>query len=263
MWPGNRGFNFFALTQEVISAVGLFDENIFPAFWEDRDYQYRLRLWPEARVKTFRSIRLWHGVDEPGSGGYSEMYGPNENNSGHVQSRSVSGNRSTSLESPQQGLRGRRFNYTSGTVYLGRQWVRTMQRASPLSMDYLMLKWGCNRTLTEQFHHLMSCEHVYPFGNGDHWLGYWQLNDSNVRGIREYYQTMKIDDSEGEADSIATKQFRDSLSASLSSPPPPKRKKSKYSFEDVKKFHHSRKRKVILAHNGNSNRKQKAGRTAG
>ena len=60
--PGGKGFNLFALSREVIENCGYFDENIFPAFWEDRDYKVRLLLWSAAKVKTFSNIRPLHGL---------------------------------------------------------------------------------------------------------------------------------------------------------------------------------------------------------
>ncbi|CAN0112490.1 unnamed protein product, partial [Ectocarpus fasciculatus] len=59
--PGGKGFNLFAISREVVEHVGLFDENIYPAFWEDRDYLYRVKLWSGARVRTFGDIRPIHG----------------------------------------------------------------------------------------------------------------------------------------------------------------------------------------------------------
>jgi hypothetical protein len=62
--PGGKGFNLFALNQEVIQNCGYFDENIFPAFWEDRDYKIRLKLWSGTKIRTFADIRPIHGSDE-------------------------------------------------------------------------------------------------------------------------------------------------------------------------------------------------------
>lgn len=59
--PGGRGFNLFALNQDVLKYCGMFDENIFPAFWEDTDYRIRLQRWDGAKVKTFGGIRMFHG----------------------------------------------------------------------------------------------------------------------------------------------------------------------------------------------------------
>jgi len=41
---GNHGASCFAITDACIERVGLFDENIFPAYLEDCDYSYRMKL---------------------------------------------------------------------------------------------------------------------------------------------------------------------------------------------------------------------------
>eukprot|EP00607_Mallomonas_marina_P007069 CAMPEP_0182434672 /NCGR_PEP_ID=MMETSP1167-20130531/71098_1 /TAXON_ID=2988 /ORGANISM="Mallomonas Sp, Strain CCMP3275" /LENGTH=52 /DNA_ID=CAMNT_0024624799 /DNA_START=59 /DNA_END=214 /DNA_ORIENTATION=+ len=47
------GYNFFLLDSDVISAVGYFDENIFPAFFEDNDYNIRVMRWGGVRWTTY------------------------------------------------------------------------------------------------------------------------------------------------------------------------------------------------------------------
>lgn len=41
---GNHGASWFAITQHGVNAVGLFDENIYPAYLEDCDWSYRADL---------------------------------------------------------------------------------------------------------------------------------------------------------------------------------------------------------------------------
>ena len=332
---GNRGFNFFALTREVVQAVGLFDENIFPAFWEDRDYQYRLGLWDGARIRTFKNVKLWHGVDvsaeeqgyyrvgsgdrddveeEDGDGGggggevvessdgdgsrgdaLGDVTGvrvtatagvatdvdtgssprreaPFERNNITKNGEYVNSNglgwkkvsSSVSVSSVEQrdsssnssGSGMRRYNYTSGTVYLGVQWLRTMQLASDRSINYLMRKWGCNRTLTEKYHHLMYCKHTHPFGNPLLGLDHWQLNQTSIQEIREFYDNSSSSlssgdhySSDGTQESFVAR-LSDSLNVNLS---PRKRSPTTYSFAEVRRYHHSRRSKVIMAHKKRKN----------
>jgi hypothetical protein len=62
--PG--GFNLFALTKEVVDNVGYFDENFFPAFYEDNDYSRRYELWGKSinvlKWCTYMNIKPYHGV---------------------------------------------------------------------------------------------------------------------------------------------------------------------------------------------------------
>lgn len=56
----NVAWNTFSLGSDIVKAIGLFDENYHPAYYEDTDYMERLRLanqldnvvWSTAPVKT-------------------------------------------------------------------------------------------------------------------------------------------------------------------------------------------------------------------
>jgi hypothetical protein len=47
--PANLWSNF-AITKNAVSKVGFFDENLYPAFWEDADYGWRTRKVCEMRL---------------------------------------------------------------------------------------------------------------------------------------------------------------------------------------------------------------------
>jgi GT2 family glycosyltransferase len=42
--PGQNMFSFFGMTRRLYEAVGEFDENFWPAYYEDNDYAYRMKL---------------------------------------------------------------------------------------------------------------------------------------------------------------------------------------------------------------------------
>jgi hypothetical protein len=155
--PGGRGFNLFALSRQVIENCGLFDENLFPAFWEDRDYQYRLSLWPGARIRTYRTIRPWHG--EHGDSVSSEK---------------------------------RAFNYTSGTVYLGKEWSQVMKVSAEWNLRYVTGKWGCDLTNALRLHHLLNCTFTTPFNRTGASLAEWTLNRERIHEMRASYDQSKI-----------------------------------------------------------------------
>jgi hypothetical protein len=54
------GYNLFALTPAVIRRIGYFDENFFPAFYEDYDYDMRLEI-AGVRRHCYMHINPWHG----------------------------------------------------------------------------------------------------------------------------------------------------------------------------------------------------------
>jgi hypothetical protein len=49
------GFACFAITQTVVEKVGLFDENIYPCYFEDNDYHRRMKL---AKVEELKMVNL-------------------------------------------------------------------------------------------------------------------------------------------------------------------------------------------------------------
>jgi len=156
--PGGKGYGLFALSAEVIQHIGLFDENIFPAFWEDRDWKMRLSLWSGARVKTYRLIRPWHGL--------------------HGDNKSVSVVR-----------------YISGTSYLPSSWRDLSSKAGGWNQRYVVEKWGCNLTHSIQRHDLLDCVYKTPFNNPAHGLSYWKKNKRRIQKLRELYKAaMNISD---------------------------------------------------------------------
>lgn len=158
--PGGRGFNLFGLSRDVVDNCGLFDENIFPAFWEDRDYQFRLSLWPGSRIGTYKQIRPWHG---------ERFTAPLLD--------------STSMTS--DNFR-KQFNYTSGTIYLGPKWRAAMKAASDSNVRYVVNKWGCDMKLAKIKHHLLDCKYLTPF-NMSVPIGYWKRDESRLQRVIETY----------------------------------------------------------------------------
>ena len=57
---GGSGFNVIAMTSSVLNRVGYFDENYFPAYYEDVDFEIRMML-DGTRSKVYRNITPWHG----------------------------------------------------------------------------------------------------------------------------------------------------------------------------------------------------------
>ncbi|MFL6227743.1 MAG: glycosyltransferase family 2 protein [Pyrinomonadaceae bacterium] len=57
---GNHGYSIFALRRRGVETVGYFDENFYPAYLEDCDYAYRLKLLG-ARASNVPGINAVHG----------------------------------------------------------------------------------------------------------------------------------------------------------------------------------------------------------
>lgn len=58
---GTGGWSAFAVTDYIIKQVGLFDENFFPAYFEDEDYDVRLKVMG-FKLKTM-DVTIWHGLN--------------------------------------------------------------------------------------------------------------------------------------------------------------------------------------------------------
>jgi hypothetical protein len=59
---GGGAYNAFAMTRPAINRFGLFDENIYPAFFEDNDFQVRQeRMQPPMLPVVLRDVIMHHG----------------------------------------------------------------------------------------------------------------------------------------------------------------------------------------------------------
>jgi GT2 family glycosyltransferase len=61
---GNHGASWFAITAHGVEKVGLFDENIYPAYLEDCDWSYRADLMGVRRLTLVGDVRAKHGDDK-------------------------------------------------------------------------------------------------------------------------------------------------------------------------------------------------------
>jgi glycosyltransferase involved in cell wall biosynthesis len=57
---GNHGYSIFVLTKCGVGLAGYFDENFYPAYLEDCDYSYRLKLL-DVRASNVPDIQAIHG----------------------------------------------------------------------------------------------------------------------------------------------------------------------------------------------------------
>lgn len=60
-------YNAFAMTRSAIDRFGLFDENIYPVFYEDNDFQLRqTRMKPPLKVKVLKDVVMLHNKGTEG-----------------------------------------------------------------------------------------------------------------------------------------------------------------------------------------------------
>ena len=60
---GATGWSCFALTARAVERVGTFDENIYPVYFEDQDYEWRLERAGLASVHV-RDVLVVHGAED-------------------------------------------------------------------------------------------------------------------------------------------------------------------------------------------------------
>lgn len=60
---GATGWSCFALTARAVREVGTFDENIFPVYFEDQDYEWRLHRAGLAS-DHIRDVLVVHGAED-------------------------------------------------------------------------------------------------------------------------------------------------------------------------------------------------------
>jgi hypothetical protein len=82
---GDGIYNAFAMTRTAINRFGLFDENIYPAFFEDNDFQLRqTRMQPPLQPVVLRDVIMHHG--KPQESAYlSGMATPDDPNHEHAE----------------------------------------------------------------------------------------------------------------------------------------------------------------------------------
>jgi hypothetical protein len=59
------GYNLFAISRDLLGRIGYFDENFFPAFFEDSDFEQRILIRYRGGIRNIRvymHIKPWHGV---------------------------------------------------------------------------------------------------------------------------------------------------------------------------------------------------------
>lgn len=163
---GGKGFNLFALTQEVVHNVGFFDENIYPAFWEDRDYLYRLKLWGGAKIRTFGDIKPIHGI----------VF----NQSGHELSEDDiaciinENSRKKYVQCDKHIIP--LVDYISGTKYISSNEISNEIRAGgKRNFLYAIQKWGCDPLISQRYYDLKNCTYSSPFNSGEH-ISFWNKN---------------------------------------------------------------------------------------
>ena len=166
--PGGKGFNLFALSREVVGNVGLFDENIYPAFWEDRDYLYRVKLWSGARIRTFGDIRPIHGLFTDDKGVPLGM--------DVIRCLSAQIGKKFKSDCGVDAISSNK--YISGTRHVKEKALKNLiSVGDKRNFEYVIRKWGCDKSTSKRFYDLKNCTYITPFNSGN-LISYWIQNET-------------------------------------------------------------------------------------
>ena len=141
----DASWSAFVLTSLAVETVGYWDENLYPAYFEDDDYSRRLRL-SGLSVKTFHDVNVTHGKIKNGALDYESGQVRNEKKLGAATWRPM---------------------------------MEMISRGSNSSNEYLRLKWGENPgTSCKTRLEILNCTSTYtaPFNNSALSLRFWALN---------------------------------------------------------------------------------------
>lgn len=142
--------NVFVHTKAVLELVGRYDENIYPAYFEDTEYMVRVRKLmakgQEIHLRCYNDVVVLHGV--PTEDG-------DFNGEGMIASALASGSLVT-----RDRIRG----------------------STHWAMDYLRRKWGCG-DFGSPAGWMLHCPFETPYQKDDVGLGYWEFDAQHRENI--------------------------------------------------------------------------------
>eukprot|EP01041_Mallomonas_annulata_P003629 gene3629-7226_t len=153
-------YNTFVVSHSTILKIGTFDENFFPAFYEDSDWSVRLRLGA-VKVITLETVKLWHG-DSPRNGTVQNAY----------------------------------FSGTRLFVNALPYWDAISRYGIRHNRIYFQKKWNCSYSIGISIN-TSQCQHSTPFGNHTYNISTWIKNSTAVEGVRTCLERPLFDASEG------------------------------------------------------------------
>ena len=164
-------YTSYVYTRRALEVLGLFDENIYPAYYEDVEMDVRMGRAVAAGVcapaRWFNSSEFVHGKPTPTTEGREGgRKGGND--------RYVSGTKMMEARMRREGDEEVRA--------VARQWSEELKRGKKASPVYLHQKWGCK---PEKDIDLVTCGLQHPFGNAARSLSYWQLDAGRRRCVEE------------------------------------------------------------------------------
>lgn len=143
-------YNFFAIDSTLVTAAGAFDENFYPAFFEDTDWTIRTSLVTGSVVTTFTDVLMYHGDAE---------YDPNFKYKKNIKS------------------------YVPGTYYLVsaiKDYIPFRTEGNMYSKAYIQKKWGCDDRVA-------NCEYKTPFNDSSLPLSYWEKDVAWIQSLLTKY----------------------------------------------------------------------------
>lgn len=146
-------YTAFVYTRHALTTLGLFDANIYPAYYEDVELDIRMARAQAAGVcsdfHTFTSSQFVHG--RPTRAQRDDKY--------------VSGTKIMQQKMVAHG--------DAEVKALAQQWSEKIKRGKVASQAYLAQKWGCKNEVKTD---LGTCVYEHPFDDQRRGLSYWVLD---------------------------------------------------------------------------------------
>jgi len=133
------GYGFFFVNKTLIENVGYFDENFYPAYYEDMDYNYRIKLI-------------------------------NENDNNNVSMRDIPGVKMMHGNPNSKMDPNTIIDYESCTIHSEEEMKHCNDITFWINLRYYMLKWGGDRGKEIW---------KTPYGRTENPINYWEINPTH------------------------------------------------------------------------------------
>ena len=154
---GSTGWSCFALSARAVADVGTFDENIYPVYWEDQDYEWRLHAagFASEHVRDVLVVHGDEGAEEYQSGSMTALV--NETGAARVRENFA-----------------RQLRRSDNRGYLLRKWgaLKPTQPDCPQADAAKTTTPGCEKRWRTPFNRALP-------------LSWWTLDDARRRCIRD------------------------------------------------------------------------------
>lgn len=162
------------ITKKLVESIGYFDENIYPAYYEDDDYAIRIRQTNFYKAKVFSDIYLLHGEINGSLDYLSGVYGSLYSKQAYkVKDESIEAWRKVHIQGIQYSKQ-----------YIEMKWNISLGHFD----DQIKSDCKSPKSINCEVHTCLIGNQL-PFNNSDYTLSYWELNHTNIQYLIDLGKT--------------------------------------------------------------------------